>query len=164
MLPELFNTPVEVSFNGRVLKMMRLTNEDLGEFEWRVKEVRLERLRADQEAGRIPKEFYEPLFLDLYKEELLVFDTLRALTTAVGAPIGLWLCLRKHQPELTLEEVRRWPMSILQDTDLGAEYLRINMLTPIEKDKKKETETQAGLKSSNGSETNTASTGEKSDT
>ena len=136
MLGELFNTPVEVEIGGETLKMTRLTIGELGELADHIRgreKADLDKARKEME---LPDEIYNARLRSILETKYFVEEYISLLRTMDGFPFALWMGLRKHQPELTLEEVKGVPLGEVFDF-----FFKINKLVEEEEEPSEPRET-----------------------
>ena len=102
-LGKALNAPVEVTLQGTTYKVAALLMDDLAELaSW----IRSQRLQAviDATAGLLPGE-RAAMVAKTSAEPVSYLDVLELRNDPVGCRRIAWLCLRQHQPTITLAQV-----------------------------------------------------------
>ena len=150
MLTEYCNPPISFSWQTdgageRVaLKLSRLTPRDYGEAFQVLRDREKAELDKQKKEWELPEDFYRERLKAIIETNKHVMDYLGLATRGDATDILAWLIVRKHQPEITLEEVsQNWPHELCAAIVLRAEGVEIPEETGGEQPVKKKTATKA---------------------
>lgn len=127
------DTFVEVEFAGKTWKLARLKNKDWAQIHDILRSRRVAQATADWKAKRIDDAHYRFALRVAYDPTLnfTLYDDFALLQVAEAQPVVLWLALRKHQPDLKLEDVEE-----VMPSEWGLQMVRSlnNLYAGVEED------------------------------
>lgn len=104
-LPDMAGTPRIVKIGGKDYKVSPITIDDLAEFETEVRKLRSESIKAMLKETGLPDDVIAQKLVESASKSISIDDIQEAMTSMQGTRYLLWCALRKHQPELKLEEM-----------------------------------------------------------
>lgn len=104
-LPDMAGTPRVVEIRGKEYKVSPLTIDDLAEFEVIVRQIRNEEIRKEFKKSEISEELIAEKIVE-YASKPVSWDNVQsAMNSMTGTRYILWQALKKHQPNLKLEDM-----------------------------------------------------------
>lgn len=107
MVSEIYGTPVEVELAGKTYKMTRLDIEDLGLLEDYIRSQRVNLINRLHKQKQMSDFEYRWQLAHVFdpRENFTLMDHLALSGSPRGMRFTIWLSLRKHQPEIELEQI-----------------------------------------------------------